>query len=263
MRKFLFILALPLIFLASDCDRNPIVTNPGTLALNFKANYGGEPLVMLNDGYTYTSDMTVRFERANFFISNLVLVEESTNENVEMKEVDFVRFDDVSTTAEANTGQSISSNIPAGTYSTLKFSIGIPADLNNNTSKADFSPSHPLNFYADTHWWGGTWNTHIFAMFTGYTDTNNDGMFDDGIFNYHLGSNEVFTELTYTLPTPITLGENGTSTINLALDVKKMFTQSDSTMYDLTEIPTTHSMDNLPRAKEVMANITEALTIVE
>lgn len=168
-----------ILFFIAGCDDD----KEGSLVLQFRATYDGEPLTMLTDK-TF-SGLPIRFGHLSMYVSDIQLLKEGGSELLsEVELVDLSYSDPVS----ANEGFSLQFNgIPEGNYNGLRFSIGVPADLNAMVP-ADFSSSHPLS---RTGYYWQAWESYIFMKIEGNLDSALPGSFETP-FAYHTGSNELF-----------------------------------------------------------------------
>ena len=178
--------ALILCFI-SGCDSD----KEGSLILQFRANYDGEPLTMLSEK-TF-SGLPIRFGHLSMYVSDIQLLKDGGTELLsEVELVDLSYNDPVS----ASEGFSIQfDGIPEGDYIGIRFSIGVPADLNAKVP-TDFSSSHPLS---RTGYYWQAWESYIFMKIEGNLDSALPGSFETP-FAYHTGSDELFRTFEITGP---------------------------------------------------------------
>ncbi|MCB0705900.1 MAG: hypothetical protein KDC34_11345 [Saprospiraceae bacterium] len=250
MKKLLLIFPLGLLLL-SGCVKEE---ETGALEMTFKANYDGTPLVML-DEYAYDGGLMMTFQRFNFYIGNVALVDGSTKEN--LLDIEFVDFDNMASTEEATAGYSILvDEIPTGDYAKIQIGLGVPADL-NATADSDYSGSHPLA--RASHYWPG-WESFIFTMINAKVDSNGDGLYDDSSVLYHTGSDEAYRLVEYTFP--IRIEKDKVSDLVFEVDLKALFQDGAGGYIDILANTNTHNIDDLSIANQVMDNFTQSLKIV-
>jgi hypothetical protein len=237
---------LPLLFIGflfSACNDKDTT---GNLDLNFIAEYDGEPFIVL-EKYDYTDEVSLQFQRFNFYISDIALIDEQGDATT-LLDIEFVDFDAIDTEEEAQSGVVIQiGEVPTGNYKSIQIGLGVPSDL-NATQESDYSDSHPLG--RDSHYWSA-WNSYIFTMINGKTDTDGDGIHDDGSILYHCGSDETYRMKTMTVPIDIT--EDATTTLRFKVNLYQILKDGDG-MIDVEAHPDTHDISNLELANKIMDN---------
>ena len=214
----------------------------GSLVLNFKLLYEGEPLVMF-EPLTYTTGERISFTRVSTYLSDITL------DNTLVKDVDFIRIDEGHLDAsDAAIGFSyILPGVPAGTYEKLSFRYGIrPED--NARRPADYPSGHPLA--ASGEYWV-SWNSYIFVKFEGRIDTDGDGQEDQG-FALHLGSDEAARIIESTANYTVTNG--AMAPVEISIDLTNILGGNNSP-YDLIENGQIHSLDQLPLIRLLADNL--------
>jgi len=238
--------------------------NPSTTVnLHFKAMYGGVPLVM-NSQYQYpdAAGKQVMIQQFNFYISDLVLLDENGGET-KVLDVDFVDFTENTTTADAEIPASFTrANIPTGTYSGFRVGIGVPAD-ENNASANQLSTGNPLRDTYSSHFWSD-WGSFIFMKSEGIYDYDGDGVIenngDDHPYGHHCGTNESHASVTFSQP--VVLEENNPTDLNFVVDLLRLYA-NDFGVLDFGDSTNlyTHNPNDLTLAKELMGNFRFALTV--
>lgn len=233
-------------------------TGKGDLAIQFLATYDGAPLVMVQD-YAYNDTLDILFQKFNFYISNLILLEEGSEKEREVLEIDFVEFDAIDDLAKAALGFVVlMEDLPAHSYKGLKLGLGVPASL-NATQESDYPDSHPLG--KASHYWSG-WGSYIFTMINGKVDSDGDGQFDDSSVLYHTGSDDSYR--TKEIAHQFRVEEGETTKIVLEVDLHKLFLDTDGVHYiDIIANPATHDITNKTITNLVMDNFRDALYVVE
>ncbi|MEO1261523.1 MAG: MbnP family protein [Bacteroidota bacterium] len=263
MKKILFLFTIVALFMAASCDDDQVLGDTGSVNLNFKAVYAGEPLVFQNSEFTYKypESFPIRFNDLRFFISEVALVEEEGSDEAVLFELDYLSFSENSTLEEAERATTYPlDNIPAGNYKALKFSIGVPADLNNDNF-TDYGVNHPLRSNSGEYWSG--WDSFIFMKINGSFDKDGDGlgMGDDASLGHHLGGDDYFK--TVTLEKAIVVDPDQSADLNITLDLVEFYQNDAGQILDLT-IPenwATHNTDNIEPLVFLTNNFERGFTI--
>lgn len=229
MRKILFHIACLgfLVLALSSCEKD----KEGTLELNFKLMYDGEPLAMF-DKHTYPDGSSIFFDRFNLFLSNTSLMKDSEKEFA--FDVQLLNFGDIQDMEAAQKGLTVNlGEFPSGSYDGLEMGVGIAPEL-NKTTPSDHSSSHPL---ANNYW--EQWSSYIFMTIEGKADVSGDGV-HDLILTYHIGKDEAFSSKEYKTPFEI---EGGKKTV-LEMQIDLLDIMSDGNEYlDIQATPIDHSTD--------------------
>jgi len=236
------------IFLFSSCGED----ESGNLNLNFKATYGSDPLVMFNE-FEYNNTQ-IRIAQSDMFISDITLV--GTDGEVELDEINFIDFTNQNIDEEkAINGINLDySDVPVGSYSQLRFSIGVPTSLNSQ-KPADFNSENPLS--NSGHYWTA-WNSFIFAKLQGNLETEADGAFDLGWF-FHTGRNDLLR--TIILPISVTIDKDVSESVSISFDHKELFSVGNNEYFDIEENPTNHDPTNIGPLSMIVDNYNSAINV--
>ena len=254
------LLALLVITACGENDDEPLATD-GDVTINLRALYDGDPLVISEtESQTYVDGSEFYMSKLSFYLSEIELVRSGDNA-AELEEVVLIELrDNHETLADAQLGTTLRfTGIPTGTYTGLRFGLGVPSDLNAMRPE-DYATGQSLangSFY-----WDG-WNSYIFAKIEGRVDTNDDGMFD-GPIAYHTGGDDLYRTVTFSNLDIVVTG-TGEATINLTLDALDMLSSSQATLDIINEgfshsnpddnkdvVISTKVMDNLSNAFEIV-----------
>ena len=234
---------LGLVILFSSCGKDR-----GDLDLNFKLTYDGEPMVMFQE-YTYPSGEKFTLNRVSFYTSNIAL-----DGNV-LKEVEYFDLTDSHSTADG-AADGLTYNIkdlPAESYSNVKFSLGVTPE-NNAMTPADFENSNALSRAGE--YWNG-WQSYVFLKIEGDLDIDGDGASDRGI-SLHVGGDENFASITF--PKPITIAPDEVAKAEFFIDLKDAF-ENNGNLYDLQSNPALHSKDmHLEFMQQIMTGVASTMT---
>ena len=249
MKKFSFLLVTLLSLMSCSEERD--LSGFGTLQIVINASYGGVPL-FLGNSYDYFGNGSVKFTKAEFFLSQLTAIGESSA--VVFKDVDYVSILAHNLTLQdALDGLTLNYLVPGGFYKGISFNIGVtPAQ--NKTKPVDYSPSSPLG--EGTHYWAG-WNSYIFSKIEGVLDTGGAKTYDLG-FAIHTGTDECLATLTVTKN--FTISEEQTTGLGLDLDVRRVF-QDNGQFFNLANSPLNHNPANIGVLKLFAASLAQAIQI--
>jgi len=225
------------------------------LALNFKLQYDGQPMVMFED-YAYP-EMGFNFflTRVSMYVSNVQPVGNNypTLENIGLLRLEEAHQD----AASAAAGYTYELEVPPGFFESIQFGLGIPPELNAQ-KPADFPTSNPLSKSGE-YW--DSWNSYIFTKVEGKADLNNDpGDFNEALMALHMGSDNAFRDITIHQSGPLIEGQ--TTTVEVVLDMKDFFFQNGE-VYDLTnpdnvQIHSILQMDQVNDLSDRMKHILES-----
>ena len=138
-------------------------------------------------------------------------------------------------------------NFPAGTYTKVRFNIGIDSVTNHN-DPSKYEIGNPLGAQFPSMHWGWSFG-YIFVRIDGEADVDGNGVPDsDGQFEMHLGSDPYLA--TVEIDYPITIGQGSENIIHLNTDWDAFFEG-----VDMANDNTTHVTDNADLAGTLFENI--------
>ena len=223
-------------------------TAPGQLMINLAASYDGLPLVM-NQVVDYNG-AAMRINVSEFYMSEIELSDGSNQ--VPVSTIEYAKFTGAS--GEATTSL-VFDEIPAGTYTELRFYVGVPADL-NAMKPEDFSLEHPLSNSA-TYW--QNWQSYIFSKLEGKLDTAGLGS-TDLTFIYHSGKDDLYTEVRIPLTTPLEIKSGVFNDLNLIVEHKALFKQGNGYL-DIAAKPTAHNANDLAYPIIILGNFESGISL--
>ncbi len=227
-------------------------TSKTNLDVTFQATFDGERFINLKN---YNLGGTpVQFSRFDLYISDLTLLKADGTE-VRLTEVDFLDFSpDNSTSDMSPLVQRTFKDVPEGEYSALRIGYGVKSDLNRQRP-SNFAVGHPLS--NESHYWSG-WQSYIFTKIEGGADADNNGSLELGL-TYHFGSDAIFKTFQFDHTIHVHPGE---PSVQVDIDLKKIFTLSDGTMYDIKANSKTHSdPSNVTVAQSLSSNMGKATAV--
>lgn len=236
-----------------DCCVTPV---NGSLELNFTTQTQNGNMILFQD-FDLNSGTQLNINKLQFYISDIRLLK--GNEEINIGEVELVTFKTHSNAAVASLGESFNFyEIPADTYTGVKFGIGVNPEFNANdpTYYYGLDTDHILGSGID--YWSG-WNSYIFAKIEGFFDRNGNGTAGGGDDNeeitYHTGIDELYREKT--INTNIDITEGGSFILPLMVDMDKIFNSADT--IDILNEPFAHSNPLLEENMIITTKITDNL----
>jgi len=262
------------LFSAASCnDDEAPVADTTNMTLNFRATFGDSPFLLLTEDFMLEDGKAVRFqEEFGFFISDIVLLQAVGNDQVDLKEIEYLDFGANSTPALAEEPFTITiENIPVGDYRGIKFNIGVPSDLNEQ-KPSDFGSSNALG-NENTYW--NDWSSYTFLRFDGCYDRDGNGIGtscntangDNTRFTFHTGPDEAFRDVSAFLR-PITLTKGVNSELNFEIDAAEILgTGSNAIDFGDTQSIHTNNISDpvgLALRDKLMDNLAQrAITLIE
>lgn len=223
------------IFSLSSCKKDttpapsaPSTVDTGSVYLEFFNEVGGSKLSLNNQWYKNEHGDSFKVSKFNYYISNIVLNGSGTTANYTEQD-SYHLVEHSASAADMAFGLA---KVPAGTYKSITFMIGV--DSLHNVSGAQTGALDPAN----GNFW--SWNTgYIMLKFEGNSPQapTTDGMlvFHAGGFS---GANSVLKTLTLDLPQAITVTKSSTPHVHLTADVLKMFKSPN--VIDFSALTTVH-----------------------
>lgn len=216
LKSFVALIALSIVAFGCRKTPDPVEPDPSPTTNEFHfmfENYFGNDMVKL-DGTTFTTaqneDITI--STINYWITNIEFVKADGSTYKEPESYRLVRGD------QAATRHFHVKDVPAGTYTGVKYIIGV--DVARNTGGAQTGALDPA-INGDMYW---SWSTgYIQAKLEGLSPASTQA---NNAFMFHIGGVAAGTEsprnISLTFAAPIVVGEKaGTATIKA--DVAKWF----------------------------------------
>lgn len=210
------------------------------LNINFKLEYDGSPLVMLDD-YFYPDGRKMIFNRFSFYLAEMKF------DGIKMMDVDYLNLTGAHATLEgAQQGYKYTiKDVKVGDYSKIEFDFGLPSVLNDK-KPADYDSEDLLSLVSE--YWTG-WESYIFARLEGQIDLDNDGSIETG-FSLHTGGNEAMRIIS--INKSFTVSDEGSNEIDIILDIKKVF--ENQAVYDMDSNPQIHTPNQQDQVVELSDN---------
>ncbi len=175
----------------------------GKLLISFQHIANGKPLVLRDSSYTNAFNENYQVTRLKYYISNIHMDGRSEAVNKQVFLID------------ASATDTLSLELPEGTYQTLSFTLGVDSLL--NCSGAQDGALDPLN---GMFW---TWNTgYIFFKLEGYSSSSTADLnrIEQHIGGYR-GPYKAQRVITLRLDKPLSLAQNGVQQLDVQLNLDK------------------------------------------
>lgn len=240
MKNFIYFFPILMMVVIAGCEKD----KEGSLVLNFRAEYDDQPLVMFEEK-TFSGN-PIRFSHLSLLVSDIELLKEGGSEHLSDIELVDMSFADPIAASE---GFSIQfDGIPDGEYNGIRFSIGVPADLNAKVP-ADFPSSNPLS---RTGYYWLAWESFIFMKVEGNLDSALPGSFETP-FAYHTGSDELFRIFEIN-GADITIRDGETEEGTFLFDYKDMLEG-----LDILAMPQNHNPEDTVQINRIVNNLSSSI----
>lgn len=209
------------------------------LSVNFKMNYGTEPLVMFEEyGYGVDGIIPFEFTRFSFYISDVNVTIDGTVQN--FAEVAYIDLSESHSTMEkAEEGYDYEIGETDGEATAISFNIGLTSEQ-NATLPTDYPSSNVMSRTAE--YWPG-WNSYVFVKIEGNLDFDGDGIKEKG-FALHLGTDDVMR----------TTSGNYSDDQSITFDLQKIFA-CNGDIYDIETTPAIHTLSQEDQIDQLAGNI--------
>lgn len=221
LKSLLFLSLSFVIFTGCDDDdddddvKTPPVSTKSDLALHFDHMFATESF-NLNQNYTLAGGEIVKLSIAQFYISNVSLMDDDQNT---------VSFDDSYLLVDPSVVHHHIGEMEAEHYHMIMLNVGIDSATNVGKQPIDYADGHPLAAQLESMWW--SWNAgYIFFKIEGQVDRDGDGTFDDN-FLYHIGTNPNLIGKQEMLHSTAVAGSE--FEVHMKIDYSKFFNNVDLT----------------------------------
>ena len=185
--KKLFMIGLGALLFITACQKedttpsNPInPNNKGYITLEYDNRVGDLGLVLDSPFYTNALGQNFSITKFNYFISNIVLLNEDGSTYVVPQDSSYFLVQE----SDAET-QEIMIRVPEGNYSGVKFVVGIDSLRNTKPLNERTGTLDPAGTAAGMYW---TWNSgYIFLKMEGNYNDPNDTVLTRQDYLYHIG----------------------------------------------------------------------------
>jgi hypothetical protein len=240
----------------SSCNKDDEEEGLAKVLITFDPRYEGAS-IQLADRFSEVHSYPVEFTSMKFYLSHIQLL--SGSETIDLSDIEIISVDDNRVVLEYE--------IPSGSYSGLKFDLGVPDNMNGiEESNPDFMMSlfdanHPLNESEGMYW---SWNTgYRFFSFEGKCDTVDVGNEALTIpFAFHSGTDTLYRELP-SFSHSFSVNANQTQVVPFEIDLGTLFASETDTI-DLKNERAFHGMFNqLPVGIKFANNSAASIRLIE
>ncbi|RIJ33518.1 MbnP family protein [Pontibacter oryzae] len=215
----LYAILLPLALFTTSCndDGTPGVQEPGSITLDVHNQYNSQALQLDNE-YNTSSGTKFKFTQLRYIISNVELTA-ADGSKYKVPESYYV----LEKTSAAERSKVELTNIPAGKYTSVTFSVGVDQAVNHSLDLA----AGDLKTTSGMAW---SWNTgYKFIVAEGQAlDPQTDAWES---ITYHIGTDANYRTVTLALPTAIEVEKRTTSEVMLVAELSKLFNQVNILQY--------------------------------
>lgn len=247
MKNVFFLLMAFGLFSLSSC-KDDDETTYGTLTLNIKAVYDGQPLQTFTT-LPFDNGEQIQLSLISLMLSDIDLLNQSVATRISDIELADLSFDNITAAQNGYTIKSM--NIATGSYSGIRFGIGVKPDI-NAMKPADFPSGNPLS--NSTYYWI-PWSSYIFSKTEGLLDTLGTGAMDLA-FALHTGSDPLFRELEGGLP--ILIEDQKETQLDIIIDYKLLLSG-----IDIKSNPLNHNPEDLATITALVNNYPTSIYLAQ
>ena len=242
---FFLLLALIIIPIISGCknDENTPVGDKGTVTFNIANEVGGSPLQMGSLNYTNAAGNNYQVDLLKYYVSNFTLVKDDNTEYT-IGNHDLI---DATDPASANI---IAKDVPNGTYTKLRFILGIDSVYNHTGDQAgDLDPINGMIW---------SWNT-------GYIFFKHEGVYKDSLQQtkgllYHYGTDKARTTIELTMQ-PLIISGNSKK-VNLAFDLNSLYNTPNQLDFNVFNVHQSTSPGDVIWIQKLILMLTPYLAVL-
>lgn len=273
MKRMLLAICIATFFMG--CDRTQEPKADGVIPVSVRPMINGETF-QTGVPYQNLQGRNFQFDGFSIYLSEISLIDDAGN-TVELCSpdqeepvwlFDFGRGEVYGSTGSLGSDGALSTGnliVPSGTYTGASFTFGVPASLNGDFDPVTYATEHPLSEQRGAFW---TWNSgYIFLKIDGQVDNSPDadGQSLDGSLTYHIGLDSLIRTVSYTFDTEnivISAGDDPTESLDLILDVNKLFYYETDTL-DMLTSNLTHTTNDFELATSITDNLSNHAIYIE
>jgi hypothetical protein len=238
------LIPLLLILVFASCKKSE--QNKADVDFNFQTKTGSIDY-SFSEYFTNGDGIKIRIEVLQFYIADVRFVDKKGKET---------SVADIALVKCVNGSGVMSLKIPAGNYTSVKFGIGVPDEMNQAGPSEYTEADHPLSSTQNTYW--GMNSMYRFLMIDGKYDLTGDGI-DEGGFSYHTGFNDCYREVEWVHE--FSFDKKGSHTENVSIDLSKLFYVTGSVVDVPTESNYHGDYSQIGLAIRLSNNFANALSI--
>ncbi|MEZ4722212.1 MAG: MbnP family protein [Flavobacteriales bacterium] len=208
------------------------------IVLSFELVNEGET-IDIGDAFKDQEGYNLALRTFKFYVSNIELI--SAGGAIEnLSSVELVDFNDNEDGGNNMFTQSYNYVIPKGDYTNLRFSVGLPSNL-NATDPTTVENDNPLSTLSGMYWdWG---SMYVFIMMEAGIDTTGDAAPDANIA-FHTGLDTLFRQ-EQNYPMTFEIPAFAKDSLHIQIDWNKLFNVEGETYIDLSTKPYFHANTGL------------------
>jgi len=219
---------------------------PGTVRLDLELHWNGAELALGDTAVDHLGHPVV-LTNVQYYLNGLELRDASGTWHAvgDIHLVDFNR--EHPTAVEA---------VPAGTYTAMRFGVGIPKALNTDIDPASYPNDHPLSVLgsAGMFW---TWSTgYIFLKYEGKAAVAEGSPIEEPI-SYHLGTDLSYRVITLPFAGPMQVDSREVTPVTVAFDGARMLSGPAGSIDVLTD-PVSHNAPGTELPDRLLALLEDA-----
>lgn len=230
----------------SACKKDKDLVEDGVVRVSLQAKWGNENFSAGNI-YADPFNRPLLVESFKAFIHNIHVVDED-GQHHQLHDIALVDF---------NNGLTVEKTLPAGRYTAIGMSAGVPEARNTGQDPAQYPNAHPLSVQqSQGMFW--TWNSgYIFIKYEGKVTLEESPQPLTDPFGFHIGTDGFY--LPFTFNRSFEVGAQRTD-LTIVFDVKKFLQGPDDTI-DLSQDFMTHTMSNMSLANRFMSLFGQAVRL--
>lgn len=215
MKKYILILVafIPILLLQMSCKKKDNNAGMGTLYFHLHTDVDTNEVGDYGIVYTTSTGRKIAVDKAQMYLSHIELIRTDGTT---------YPISGVIVLKSQETEEYYLSKVPAGTYKSIKFDVGLDATQNALPSTADTALNHSEMWYGATAQPGG----YMFINFQGSVDTTTNGngtAADMRPFMYFIGTNAHLTTITMPNHSPsYTITDGQTQFVHIKIDYNKL-----------------------------------------
>tara|TARA_B100000768_G_C11283621_1_gene380370 strand:+ start:345 stop:1127 length:783 start_codon:yes stop_codon:yes gene_type:complete len=245
-----FLLLASLLFILSGCDPDKgDETSPGTVRMELSLNWNGEDF-SLGDVQTDHAGHPIRIDNLQMYISPIEM-RNSLGEWEEIIDVALLDF--------GAQGQKFAASAFAGTYSAIRFGMGLPSEINTDIDPASYANDHPLSVpgSAGMFW---TWSSgYVFVKYEGKFSLEAGEQLVEPL-SYHCGTDESYRTVSFELENTLLVESDEITDFSLDFNAAAALIGADDAI-DIVEDPVTHNSDGTILGGRLMDLMDDAWTL--
>ena len=214
----------------TSCDDKPEEEDlPGTIRLEYNLTWNGEECE-IGDVQIYHLDHPVRLDNLQMYIAP-VEIRNDRGEWIEIQDVALLDF--------GINGQRMTAEAAVGSYTGLRFGMGLPPEIKTDIDPASYANDHPLSVpgSAGMFW---TWSSgYVFVKYEGKFASETGNQLLEPL-SYHCGTDESYRMVTFDFEETIVIQSEETTGFGLDFDAATALIGPDDSI-DIVQDPVTHN----------------------